>query len=270
MKNGIKVVLSKVGLLAAGRVVYSFVKGLSPLAIQTEIRSRWGENEIPVPPSRLIFLVIGHRYVKTFLDSGRIIVQVMVDQFRSKSIELSGFASILDFGCGCGRLIRHLPSLTNAKLYGCDYNPELIEWSQQNLPFAAFTINSLAPPLPYSSELFDMIYARSIFTHLDEPLQKKWITELRRVLKPGGYLYFTTHGEQFFDRLSSKEQELVRGGKLIVFEPNVEGHNICSSFELESYIRQNLMEGFAFIDYLPGKPTTHLQQDAYILKRVEH
>jgi cyclopropane fatty-acyl-phospholipid synthase-like methyltransferase len=35
-------------------------------------------------------------------------------------------AAILDFGCGCGRVIRHRREATGASLHGTDYNPHLV------------------------------------------------------------------------------------------------------------------------------------------------
>src|SRR5438445_1248741 len=66
---------------------------------------------------------------------------------RKHNIEIAELDSVLDFGCGCGRVIRHWPS--GPTLYGCDYNPALVEWCQTNLPFAQFALNNLTPPLPY-------------------------------------------------------------------------------------------------------------------------
>ena len=65
--------------------------------------------------------------------------------------------AILDFGCGCGRIARHFRSLKKAKLYGTDYNPELVAWCQRNLPFAEFGVNQLQPPLPYADAKFGFI-----------------------------------------------------------------------------------------------------------------
>lgn len=189
---------------------------------------------------------------------------------EESGVKMDSFASILDFGCGCGRIIRYLPQYTSAKLYGCDYNPELISWCSKNLTFAEFRQNELAPPLSYSGESFDLIYARSVFTHLDEHLQKLWMAELLRMLKPGGYLYFTMHGEQFFDQLSESEIEAVRKGNLVVLLAKDEGHNICASFELAGYARAHLLEGFELVAYEPGSKEKDLMQDGYLVrKKVE-
>ena len=268
IKKIAKATLSAFGLLKAGRVAYSFVKGVTPEVLATEIRVRLhGSSGIPVPPERLIFYVIGYRWAKVFLDSGRLIVSAMLEHLLESGVDVATATAILDFGCGCGRMIRHLPQHTTARLFGTDYNAELIRWDKENLTLAEFTTNSLAPPLPYTDNSFDIVYARSVFTHLTEELQLRWITELRRVLKPGGVLYFTTHGRQFFSQLSSEDRERVERGEAVVYDATEEGHNVCASFELDAYVRSRLASGFDVIGYFPGRPTAHLQQDAHVLRK---
>ena len=103
--------------------------------------------------------------------------------------------AVLDFGCGCGRIARHWASLEGPEFFGCDYNQEFVDWCTSNLPFLTVRSNQLEPPLPYDAECFNLVYAISVFTHLSEPKQSEWMSELRRVLQPGGLLLFTTKGD---------------------------------------------------------------------------
>jgi ubiquinone/menaquinone biosynthesis C-methylase UbiE len=107
---------------------------------------------------------------------------------QRNNLPIENFQTMLDFGCGCGRVIRNWRSLQGVNIYGSDYNHELIAWCDENLSFAHFDSNDLAPPLSYESNKFDLIYALSVFTHLPEELQLTWLQELTRVLQPGGYL----------------------------------------------------------------------------------
>ena len=90
-------------------------------------------------------------------------------------------------------------------IHGCDYNPSLVGWCNANLEFAEVRANRLSPPLPYPNEHFDLLYALSIFTHLTTELAERWLAEMHRVIRPGGMLWFTTHGESLIDRLSPAE-----------------------------------------------------------------
>ena len=59
---------------------------------------------------------------------------------------------------------------------------------------AAFSllVNTILPYLPFEDRYFDVIYAGSVFTHIDDFAQT-WFLELRRVLRAGGTLYVTIH-----------------------------------------------------------------------------
>lgn len=64
----------------------------------------------------------------------------------------------------------------------------------------------LAPPTPYVSESFDLVYALSVFSDLDEHLQRDWLAEFRRLLRPGGLLVLSVLGDTMRHRLSAPER----------------------------------------------------------------
>jgi SAM-dependent methyltransferase len=269
VRSQAKAVLAKLHLLETARWFRSFLKGASPKILAQEFRLRFGapSDGMPLPPARMMYTVISTRWAVTFLDSGATIVDSIETALRSSGTSLSNFDSILDFGCGCGRLIRHLPKYTTAQLFGCDYNPELVAWCAKNLSIGTFATNTLQPPLPYSDRSFDFVYARSVFTHLSEHGQAEWLEELGRVIKPGGILYLTMHGEQFFEQLSYEEQGSVRGGGIVVHRAGDEGSNLCTSFELPEYVRSHLQRGFRLLTFIPGIADGHLRQDGYVFQR---
>ena len=101
---------------------------------------------------------------------------------------------MLDFGCGCGRVTRNWAGLSGVQVAGTDLSRPAVDWCRRHLPFARFEENGLEPPLVFDDESFDLVYALSVFTHLTADLQLAWRDELRRVLRPGGFLLVTTHG----------------------------------------------------------------------------
>ncbi len=90
------------------------------------------------------------------------------------------------------RHFRDLPASSDVR--GTDIDPEAIRWCRKAIPFATFEVNDARPPLPFPDSTFDLIYAVSVFTHLDEELQAAWLADLRRVAAPGAVLLLTTHG----------------------------------------------------------------------------
>jgi ubiquinone/menaquinone biosynthesis C-methylase UbiE len=65
--------------------------------------------------------------------------------------------------------------------------------------------------LPYPDAHFDGIYCLSVFTHLDETRQHEWLAELSRVLKPGGVLLLSVHGEAAAKGLDAEGRETLDG-----------------------------------------------------------
>jgi SAM-dependent methyltransferase len=104
---------------------------------------------------------------------------------------------VLDFGCGCGRLLRHFApdEAEVAEFHGVDIDSEQIEWLQANLspPIASATHTGHVPPLPFPDSHFDLIMATSVFTHIADGWSA-WLLEMQRVLKPDGLMLSTFLG----------------------------------------------------------------------------
>lgn len=168
-----------------------------------------------LPPDYLMYESFQINYKKYYFG-GKETAEWVLGQIRNHK-NLEG-KNILDWGCGPGRLIRHLPELLNYKsyVYGTDYNQESIEWCKENIENVEFNQNKLGAKLPYKNDFFDAIYGISIFTHLSKEMHFKWFEELKRVLKPEGIILITTQGNNFKTKLSKRERNNFENGELIV------------------------------------------------------
>ena len=110
------------------------------------------------------------------------------------------YSTILDWGCGCARVARFVSELAPRKLTGVDIDPDNIEWCKSNIAAAEFARIGLYPPTPFSDESFDLIYGISVFTHLGEADQDRWLAELHRITKRSGALLMSIQGEIAFLR----------------------------------------------------------------------
>lgn len=224
---------------------------------------------LPPPTREMVRLVAGEagrQYVEAYYESGLQGTECIKGILRKNGLDINDFNSILDFGCGCGRIMRHWSTLGRGKLYGVDYNPLLLYFCKASFPFAEFQVNALDKPLDYGDSKFDFIYAISVFTHFPENLQCFWINELKRVLRPGGFLYMTTHGLYYLNNPALNEEqrlEFLKGNLVVLFEDQP-GTNCCATFHPEEYVRSKLAGGLMVRDFIPGGARN---QDAYLLQK---
>jgi len=109
---------------------------------------------------------------------------------------------ILDLGCGAGRMTRHLgPEAETGEVWGVDIHAEAIRWAQAHLPPFHFVTTTTAPHLPFEDRSFDLVYATSVWTHIGD-LDDAWLLEVRRLMKPGGRLYFTISDAETLGRIA--------------------------------------------------------------------
>ena len=140
----------------------------------------------------------------------------------------------------------------------------MVEWCRRNLAFAEVAVTELSPPLPYADESFDLMYAFSVFTHLTEELQRTWMAECRRVLRPGGYLLMSTLGEYYLtlDRLNEAERRAFERGDLVVLYQQSAGTSLCSAYAPAAYVRDDLAAAFEPVTFRPagddGRHDLHL------------
>jgi ubiquinone/menaquinone biosynthesis C-methylase UbiE len=90
---------------------------------------------------------------------------------------------VLDSGCGRGDFAQAFRKV-GMKVYGIDGNSSL----DSNLKGIEFTGNFDLEndKLPYPDNYFDAVFSKSVLEHIHKP--QNYLTEIRRVLKPGGRL----------------------------------------------------------------------------------
>ncbi|MDY7002586.1 MAG: class I SAM-dependent methyltransferase, partial [Cyanobacteriota bacterium] len=213
-------------------------------------------KSIPVPPTPLIVRVHGDSQINGFLQAGWEISRDLKAALKKIGKEFSEFDSVLDFGCGCGRVIIWNSLLSNStSLYGTDIDAEAISWSQENLEFAKFRVNQALPPIEYEDNQFDLVYLISVFTHINEEMQLQWLQELRRITKPEGIVLITTRRPNTRKEAYELATKLETDG--LVFVPSVGEKKIFpdwykTTYQTEDYVRNRWASEFEIIDYLPG------------------
>ena len=163
------------------------------------------QQRYPVPPEELRWRAAGIRDAEAFVASGSAVVEFLDRQaLAAERKSLADFSTILDFGCGCGRVMRALRPAADqwTTVHGADTDADAIAWCKQNIPDASFALNADQPPLSYPDKSIDLVCAVSVFSHFDAEQQFRWLGELQRVVKPGGYLLITFRHREGLDEIA--------------------------------------------------------------------
>jgi len=221
-----------------------------------DLKERANGESSTLPPAELRYRVSSSSNADEFVAVGKKCATDIESVLTKVDLELTSFARILDFGCGCGRTLVHLKRLApNAQFAGTDIDTKAIKWCREHLDFASFSLNKETPPLDYDPESFDFVYVISVFTHLDEDYQFRWLEELKRIAKPGGILLLTLHGS--------------KNGRGFVFERSYEEGLFPdwyqNAYHSPDYVLENFGKYFEVLDYLPHAMNN--SQDVVVLQK---
>lgn len=219
------------------------------------------EERDPFPPLKLRRRV--HRGDDEFSFRSIGCTMFMQFQLMLRNLGYSGyddFTRILDWGCGCGRTTRYFRYGNHSGVTGVDIDAEAIAWCQENLPFAQFLHVPLNPPTELEPESFDLILGLSIFTHLNEPDQFAWLSELQRVAAQNALVLVSTQSEPALCRLGAPEllwrYRQSSGFVDLGANPDLKGvvqeESYRSIYHTLEYIRSRWSEYFEVLLVLPG------------------
>ena len=174
-----------------------------------------GRRDALTPPKGRIFhnpnafKRIGNEFFRYFVDLG----------------DLKPHERVLEVGCGIGRMAVPLTGyLSGGEYEGFDVMPKAIEWCQENIsseyPKFRFqvadvynkeynlrgTYKASQYEFPYEDESFDFVILTSVFTHMLPEEVSNYLSEIERVMKPGGRAVIT------FFLLNQESLKLVESG----------------------------------------------------------
>lgn len=101
---------------------------------------------------------------------------------------------LLEFASGYGCVTRHLSNvLPFCITTSCDIHPEAVQFIREKLNTDAVSSASRPEDLHLKKD-FDVVFALSFFSHMPKATFSRWLRKLASLVKPEGYLVFTTHG----------------------------------------------------------------------------
>ena len=118
-------------------------------------------------------------------------------------------ASVLDYGCGRGRVLGRLASLGYGRLSGIDPSPAMLKYAGREYPSLNFRLLE-KESLPFTPETFEAVLLFAVLTCVPvDSGQREIITGIRNVLRPGGILYLSDYllqdDERNMERYASGE-----------------------------------------------------------------
>ncbi|MFG0316307.1 MAG: class I SAM-dependent methyltransferase [Planctomycetota bacterium JB042] len=228
--------------------------------------------DLPFPPEDVMRRATGNAATAFWLATGAKDggdFHRLVGRWRDPST----IGRLLEWGCGAGRLSRHLiERFDRSEVFGCDIDHEAAAWSDRHLN-GTFVGTETDPPLPYEDGGFDLVVGLSVFTHLTHDYQERWLAELERVLAPGGLLLVTTHGtfaaRWLYPNADDLERLFATGFHDSIRDEGLgkvaSGDYYKSTFQTEAYTRAFWGRRFDVLEFVEGG--CHNLQDIWLLRR---
>jgi SAM-dependent methyltransferase len=204
------------------------------------------DDGLALPPPALRVRVVATADPEIFLQTGREEAATIAEACSNAGLAIEDAGRLLDFGCGCGRVLRHWNGYRTLEVHGTDHDASLIGWLRHGLPFVHAKRNGLAPPLDYPDDHFGVVYAVSVFTHMTDELSRQWAAELTRVVRPGGLLLYSALDQRQVDRLRPRERAAFDRGEPVVQFADALGTNMCVSYHPRGYI-ESITPGFDLV-----------------------
>jgi SAM-dependent methyltransferase len=143
----------------------------------------------------------------TVLTEAVTFLRHMKAKMAEAGVPLQRNMRVLDFGAGWGRCYRILMRDVD-QLIGADPDKPCIKMCREMLPNGEFIRIPTRPPYEFHDSDFDLIYAYSVFTHLAEEVFNNILKEFSRIVKPGGFVAFTTLPLFYIDFWESNRDNL--------------------------------------------------------------
>jgi SAM-dependent methyltransferase len=106
--------------------------------------------------------------------------------------------AVLDVACGTG-VVAITAARAGARVTGLDLTPQLLERARESGPLAHVNVNwheGDAEQLPFEDGAFDVVLSQ--FGHMFAPRPDVAVSEMLRVLRPGGTIAFSTWPPELF------------------------------------------------------------------------
>lgn len=221
----------------------------------------------PVPPLEAIVRAHAGNTQNQYLVEGFSLFVRLQEALRHASGRtFDAFSTVLDFGCGCGRVTRYLAERANGPTVGADIDAASIAWCRASLP-GRYVVCGLKPPFDCSSDAVDSVVAIDVFNHFRETDGLAWLDELARITRPGGILLISIASARALTRacLSADHYASVRHLDFADVSRNADLDGVIADpdyyrnvFHSERYVRERWpRRGLRILHIFPGLVGNH-------------
>ena len=267
LKRQIKNIFIKLNALAIldkFNYAYSSLKYLAK-----NINYRKQNPDFAFPPNYYLYETYRLDY-KQYKEDGELTAKEIIE-WTSKYIQ--GQFKILEWGCGVGRIIRHIPDLVekNSIFFGIDINEKMINWNSANISNINFQKIDYCTPTFFDKNEFNLVFALSVFTHIEFKFQADWLAEIQRITSDNGIFLFTTHGKKYEINLDPNEKEILHNQGALTIDYKQKGHRMMSTYNNYESFKIVVQDYFEILEYYSGVeyPEKAGGQDLWIVRKLK-
>jgi SAM-dependent methyltransferase len=122
--------------------------------------------------------------------------------------------SVLEIGCGYGRIVRELRAVMSPdRIYVTDIIDEAARFTAAE--FGVQRIPVIEEAGPEWNDRFELVYLLSVYTHMRRDIVVAHLSRLAQLIKPGGLVVFTVHGEESAATAEQYQQYWLDKAKLL-------------------------------------------------------
>ena len=172
---------------------------------------------------------------------------------------LVGDADVLEVGCGTGAMAEQIHALPGVTLIAIDFSPRFVELT------AARGVDAREADicyLPFDDASFDVVYAGWMLYHVRD--LERALTEVRRVLRPGGTFVAVTNGN---DHLA--DLRIAAGGKALVTQFSSETGEFVLGRRFADVRRHDLETRAVFPDHATAQAYLDSSDEGMVLPPFE-
>lgn len=172
-----------------------------------------------------------------YIECGLSAIDLITRTLHHVGKKTSDVTSLLDFGCGYGRVLRWLKAtFPAARLMAVDTDPRAVSEVAKTFDVDARSIERRWGNVPH--EAFDLVWVGSLFTHLSQGDSLELLRLLRERLSKNGVLAATMHGRLVVARLRSGERAYglsPDGINKVLIEYDAHGYGFSSYSNMPNY-----------------------------------